>query len=1079
MTRRLFILQSVLAVLLLLLVAVFAHGVLGNHLRLKFNLGGRDITDLRPETLTFLQAGDSGISLDYFVSDRSQMPSAMRGVEEAVRSLLQAFKEAAPERVDYRVIDPDVDPNYAVGLASGRGASPVKVRRVKQDADAEESVWSSLSIAHGQHRPSLVQGISTGDLPYLEGLLLAHLQAGAAPEPPVVGIATPKAGYRVLPQIIQQATGAKIKVLDLAADPHIPEDVDVLFWVRPETVGDAHRNELKRFVDSGRTVVLAGSTYAVKKAIHPSGKSAEKPFEISPSFRGWSAMLRPFGLDLLPRMLMEPSPEPISWRMPGGVVAELGARFYLRVPPAQFNTTGFFGPNSGVLQIGDASPILLDPAILAAADLQAQVIATTSAENSLWDLPYGRFADPDANVEAEQGESVGKQPWMVRVSSQDPWKGELLLIASNLFLYDDFLFPAGEVANANQLFLRTLLRTYTDPNRLVRSKVHRSGLEPLPSMTPAARLFWRGFTIFLGPVLFLLLAIRLMLQGPSRKASGSRFIRLGLPVAVMFSLLTLLWMGQPAMSSGFVDLTATKINQPSPLTGQLLDEHRQDLQVEFFCSEKSRLPSAQKRVEAQVRQGLRSLDLQHKILRPEDMKQAERIALQKQGIWPFELDRVQDDAPVPVKIWSSMRLRLGDRMTVIPRLDDRSIGHLEFLLVSAVHRLASGKIPRVGVLADLPRLTPGEKYTIEQKHQTAPVGHDVYSFTKKMLGQYGYDVVYINPDKPEFPAEMDLLLWLQPRYADRAYPQFGDFMAKGGKAIVAVQNYNVQQRQYRGTGFPTVYWPQPQMADFNVYLEHVGLNIMGEMGGAEGAEILFDINQGSRVMTTQVKRSAYKELSKQQVARPFLIRAVGEGLSADSPLTAHLGELLFIWGNRFVLDQEKLQGLGMQVQPLVSTSDQAWTYHWTGGWIPEEYLEGPVESSLGVRSPMALQVAGQFPFMQMLSNERGRAYLELLAEQPKGRPGSLLLIGCSEMFKNDHLYDAKYPHHQFLLNAVASLAHGPDMAKVQARQRKAKSFPYQSPERKTSLRFLAIGLGPICFLLVAFLRLFWRRRPVL
>ena len=54
--------------------------------------------------------------------------------------------------------------------------------------------------------------------------------------------------------------------------------------------------------------------------------------------------------------------------------------------------------------------------------------------------------------------------------------------------------------------------------------------------------------------------------------------------------------------------------------------------------------------------------------------------------------------------------------------------------------------------------------------------------------------------------------------------------------------------------------------------------------------------------------------------------------------------------------------------------------------------------------------------------------------------GALLLIGSSEMFKNEHLLTPGFQHDQFLLNAVAQMAYGEDLAALQARRPTPRGF---------------------------------------
>ena len=63
-----------------------------------------------------------------------------------------------------------------------------------------------------------------------------------------------------------------------------------------------------------------------------------------------------------------------------------------------------------------------------------------------------------------------------------------------------------------------------------------------------------------------------------------------------------------------------------------------------------------------------------------------------------------------------------------------------------------------------------------------------------------------------------------------------------------MQHFNIQQRQYRGSGFQTVYWPQPQFQDLDRYLQLFGVEQL--------REVLFDRTQSHLNLETQVNRTA-------------------------------------------------------------------------------------------------------------------------------------------------------------------------------------------------------------------------------
>ena len=146
-------------------------------------------------------------------------------------------------------------------------------------------------------------------------------------------------------------------------------------------------------------------------------------------------------------------------------------------------------------------------------------------------------------------------------------------------------------------------------------------------------------------------------------------------------------------------------------------------------------------------------------------------------------------------------------------------------------------------------------------------------------------------------------------------------LQQGKNAVVALQHFNIQ-RQYRGNGFQTVYWPQPQFQDFDRFSRLYGVEQM--------REVLFDRTQSHLDLETQVNRTAVRDATLSRL--PFLIRAVAPNYRRQSALTRHLGDLLFIWGNRFALNSERLAEIGMDAQVLVSTSERSWAYAWSGGW---------------------------------------------------------------------------------------------------------------------------------------------------
>ena len=387
--------------------------------------------------------------------------------------------------------------------------------------------------------------------------------------------------------------------------------------------------------------------------------------------------------------------------------------------------------------------------------------------------------------------------------------------------------------------------------------------------------------------------------------------------------------------------------------------------------------------------------------------------------------------------------------------------HLDFLIAAALHRLERGERPLVSVVSDLPRLSPAEALEdYQKKGLSAPSGTDVYSRLKRMLAAYGYRVHHVNPRYPQLAPDSDAVLWMQPRRdSGEVILLLSRHLADGGTAIVAMQHFNIQQRQYRGTGFDTVYWPQPQFQDLDRYLRLIGVE--------QVRQVLMDRTRHHLRLDTQVNRTAVREYDPQEVALPFLIRTVGERYDPGSPITRDLGDLLFIWGNSF--DLGRLPG-SFDRQVLISTSPESWSYPWKGGFLGPDSLAQPEE--VAGPQPLAVDLRGEFPEAQFVEDEEGRSNLEPLPGE--GDRGRLVLVGCSEMFKNGHLQMPGFDHDQLLLNLLADAVYGPGMTRLQARNPQARGFAYHDPAGRAVWRLVVIGAAPLALAAVALIR--YRRR---
>lgn len=284
--------------------------------------------------------------------------------------------------------------------------------------------------------------------------------------------------------------------------------------------------------------------------------------------------------------------------------------------------------------------------------------------------------------------------------------------------------------------------------------------------------------------------------------------------------------------------------------------------------------------------------------------------------------------------------------------------------------------------------------------------------------------------------------------------------------MVAAQHFVLQARQYRGRGFKHVYWPQPQSHD----LEHLWFP---EMGIGLVREVLFDERSTRIAHDTRVTgRRASRDVEVQDSALPFLIRTSSANGNPDSPITESLGDQAFLWADHIAVDAELLASAGLEATPLITTSARSWSFPWKGGYLPEEILEGPTELAPAVgKVPLAMRFDGTFPIPR-----KGLALddLQEAAEPfdpgddwPVSAPGSLVVVGCSQLFTNERLYDEEFRARDLLVNVAATLGLDAEWRTLATRRATPRGFDFVEPETRLRWRSLVLGLPTIAMALLA------------
>ncbi|MDG2147904.1 MAG: Gldg family protein [Planctomycetota bacterium] len=1021
-------------------------------------------------TERFLESLQDRVFVTYYATSSGAMPSHLRQLELQVTDLLESMKDASGGMLDYQVIDPGSDPELA-DYAAKRKVAPVRVRHVTRDAYSEQEIWSTLETNYGPGAPAVIAGLESEHLPRLQHLLLEQLRAMESPRVPLFALAA-REGFGDFRAWLSER-GEVIDV-DLDAGEPLPSAADVLFWMDPTPVDATRLDELDAFLDAGRSLVLAGGRHYAQ--FEDLGGLAA--ISMQPTGYVGNALWGHYGLGVFGELVLDERCQVLS---DAGMMAPF--RIICIANNQDFDSLA--AEVNGSLMFELPNPFVMNGEALAAGGWLPEVLGTTS--ELTWTQASGSDAIALPLMSPEAGEPLPKQALIVWLRPEDPWRGSLMGLSSSSLFRDGMFRMQGA---AHQRFAEILTSTLASSDRLALTRAEIARPSPLPALSPGSRAGWRLFCVGLVPVLLGVWGLgrgRMIAQSlrststPWRRAVLAR----GLVGAAGVGLLT-------TLGTGRLDITEGNVNALHEKTQDLSRGTDKDPFIaELFLSDRSLLAPEMRRPADRLKNMLEELATEsagrsdglklHRV-RPEDLEEEPRMRLKAEGLEPVRVTSRRDEVTEVRTAWSSLRISSGGRSVQLDFPDVASHSDAEFRIAMALNELRSNRRPHIAFASDTPRLSAAESHRYFQMKGLIPQqGKDEYSQARALLEQAGFRVSHVNPERGRIPDDIDLLVWIQPRRPmERMLESMVDYLYRGGRVLLAAQHFNIQPQQFRGSNFDFVYWPRPQTTDIETnYFPEVGIDLV--------REVLFDSESLPVELESQVNATERRDFKNMRSALPFLVRAAASRFASDSPVTSGLGDQAFIWASFLDWDAAKLEELGITAEVLMTTSPMAWTLDWSGGFIPEEALQGPEpgeDGSLPRRGPLVLAALfeGRFPWPKEAFS-RASAFAEAESYgQPEpvedSAPGKLLILACSELFKDSRLAELApdYRGDQLLLDAVAAMALDEELASVLSRRPVVRGFGRISDESRMRWRAV-IGLGaPLLYLLFGFVRGLMRRR---
>ncbi|HUW59857.1 MAG TPA: Gldg family protein [Candidatus Bathyarchaeia archaeon] len=589
-----------------------------------------------------------------------------------------------------------------------------------------------------------------------------------------------------------------------------------------------------------------------------------------------------------------------------------------------------------------------------------------------------------------------------------------------------------------------------------------SMLATLVGVTDHYNAFTRG-VIELGDLLYFLAwtAIFLMLnimyiEGRSRPRARLTFgaaVAISMAIGLLFNWLI------TGQSIARWDATEDKIYTVSEASTEILASLDAPVQVKVYITPKDKMPTGMTKLEQDIVDKIEELRMagsghvQYSVVHleaanvlaeankpiSEEEKKDEDKAIETRmldkGVEPFPVQAMSNDQVTSQLVYSSIGVGYKNKKEeIIPKIMPENLIELEYKIVSTIYKLTRPKAPVVAMVApkEAVNIDPQTRAILEQMGRPVPTSEDPYEKIEGYLRYEKYEVerVELTQDSP-LPAEYDVLVVVNPRQLnDRQRWEINRALVSGKSVVMAVQQY---EWDYQLTRQGSVTNKREEKPEINQLLEAYGLQVSDE--------ILMDVNSLPLTVMSSNNPLAAMLGQGQTVNLPTHIRVNNSSMDQETSITSRLSTVFYLWGSPLSINEETLGKHGLESKVLMSTTDRAWSIPGSGTLTNDTCT--PPETG-GKSFPLMAMVAGQFP--DAFKDQPRPAWP---VDQPRPgqpprppreegeaaavtpAPGKLILLGCSEMFRNNFFQAGNV---DLFLNSVDAVALGDNVVKIRSRK---------------------------------------------
>ncbi len=555
--------EFILGVLMLLGSAVFLNALLFDVRLPRFDLTENKIYTVSESTQKVLSRLKVPISVIYYCSSKDKMPTAMKEMSRDVGDILYEFSRLSP-KFTYRIVDPDNLSQKEQDELRKKGIVPFNAQTIEKDALNIKRIYSALQLSYLDKKDEIIPQVlpdSLGSLEYDIVSKIFRLTLKENPKvvmvaqkeqiPPQMYLMYQRMGQSVPPavdryQMVEQllrSQGYTVLRQEIKKDYPIPEDAKALFILGPLHMNERQLFEIRRFLASGRPVILAFQHYKYRYS-NPQGTvtvNAEKmpnnlnrlvedlgisvsqkmlfdkrhavlSIESSTQMGLFTALVRtPVDFPMQIKVLRDSMNQNIS------VTSDLSALLYLWGNNLEIDKKIMAKKGLGLLTLFQTSPYSwtrpYHPGDLSAKDLIPS--ETEFSQRPLAVMLKGKFKNPFGEKgvpkwPGEEKDGAKKTEKENKPHQNEKGRGKpnedkisrLILIGSSEMFSDSSIS-----AYSNAPFLLNCMDVMCLGEDLIHIRTKSQMQRFIREVTPAQRLLWKAVTIFLMPCLWALFGV--------------------------------------------------------------------------------------------------------------------------------------------------------------------------------------------------------------------------------------------------------------------------------------------------------------------------------------------------------------------------------------------------------------------------------------------------------------------------------------------------------------------------------------------------------------------------------------------